>query len=159
MSGVSVYLLSIVGVTLLSVILDLVLPSGQVNKYIKGVMALVVVFVIVSPLPKLINGQIDIKSLWTNSQSTDYSDVINKQTIRTQEKSLENILKQNGFKDVDISIWGDVDSGKLKITYIFVDLSNVVLNEENQRINKYEAIKDLLVKQTGIKEEQVIFNG
>lgn len=160
MSGISVYILSIVGVIVLSVILDLILPAGQINKYVKGIMSFVLIFVIASPLPNLIKNGIDFKYFFTDVEiSEEYENTIKSQQVRTLENELEKLLKQKGIENVEIQVWGDLKDGVLQISYIFVEMSNVVLTGESQHINKYEAIRTLLTQQTGIQEGQVVFNG
>ena len=158
MSEVSAYLLSIVGVVLLSIVLDLVLSDGTTKKYIKSIMSLILIFVLVSPLPKIIKNGVNFSFIESSvSLDENYQNVIFEQQKNQLEKNLEKLLADEGFKNVKVSIWADNFNG-LNINTIFVDLSNLVLSENNQHINKYEAIKILLTKQTGIKEEQVIFN-
>ena len=45
--GISNWILSIAGIICLSVIVELIMPEGQLNRYIKGVFSFIVVFVIV----------------------------------------------------------------------------------------------------------------
>ena len=40
------YLLSILGIVILGVVIDVVMPSGSTSKYISGIFAIVVMFVI-----------------------------------------------------------------------------------------------------------------
>ena len=55
MNGISSWIMAIVGVSVLGVLVDLVMPNGQTKKYIKGIFAFIVVLVIISPLPNLLN--------------------------------------------------------------------------------------------------------
>lgn len=160
MSGLSVYLLSIVGVVIISVVLDLIIPSGQISKYIKGIMSLVIIFVIASPLPNLVKNGFNF-SMWNSNAELDegYLETVKNQYVRTLEEQLENQLKQEGITGAVINVWGDLENGKIKITYIFVEMKNVVLSDKKAHIDKYEAIKSVLINYTGIGEEQVVFDG
>ena len=158
MSEVSVYLLSIVGVVFLSVFIDIVLPNGNINKYIKSVMSLIVVFVLISPLPKLFKNGVDFSYENESDFNQGFSDTIKQQQIKFLETSLTKFLEEEGFCGVALNIWGEIESGALKITYIFVETNNLVLSTDNQHINKYKAITDLLTQKTGIRAEQVVFN-
>ena len=60
----SIWITSIVGVVTLGVLLDIIVPEGEINKYIKAVFALVTVLVIVAPLPRLIEADFDIGNLF-----------------------------------------------------------------------------------------------
>lgn len=159
MSELSVYLLSIVGVVLISVIIELILPTGQVTKYIKGIMSLVVIFVISSPLPNLISNGFYLSNITETSTNFDESllDTIKSQQISLLKSNLEKGLEEKGLGGVNIDIWGDMQNGELKIQTIFVDLKNLVISSDNPHINKYEAVEDFLLKQTGVTSNQVVF--
>jgi len=158
MSEISGYLLSIVGVVLFSIVLDLILSDGTTKKYIKSIMSLILIFVLVSPLPKIMKNELDFSFTKSFvSLNEEYQNVVFEQQKNQAEKDLEKLLGDEGFKNAKITIWADNLNG-FKINTIFVDLTSLVLAEKNQHINKYEAIKILLIKQTGIKEEQVIFD-
>ena len=58
------WIMSIVGITALGVLMDILLPEGETSKYIKGIFALFTVFVIIYPLPKIINGNFDYNFLF-----------------------------------------------------------------------------------------------
>ena len=58
------WIMSIVGITALGVLMDILLPEGETSKYIKGIFALFTVFVIIYPLPKIVNGNFDYNSLF-----------------------------------------------------------------------------------------------
>ena len=53
MSG---WLIGIVGVVSLGVLIEVLLPEGENSKYIRGIFSIIVIFVIISPLPKLAKG-------------------------------------------------------------------------------------------------------
>ena len=159
---ISTYLLSIVGVAILGVIVDLILPSGTVSKYIKGVFALILIFVIISPIPKLINQNWSFNDIFQTSSTEideDYLEDIKNQQIDKLNTDIKNLLVDNGFNNVDILVELDNSNFPLKIKYIFVDLTNLVLNQNMQHINYYTAITKLLCEQCNVKEEQIVFNG
>ena len=159
MSGISVYLLSIVGVSMLSVLLDLMLIDGKMAKYIKSIMGIVLIFVIVSPLPKLLKSDFNFSSFYDDfSLNQEYQEVFQNQQKSVIEQKFETMLSQKGFLGTEIQIWGEYEENKLQINYIFVDLKNLVLSKENEHINKYEAIKTLLIEQTGVDEGRVVFS-
>ena len=54
------WILSIAGIICLSVVLELILPEGQLNRYIRGVFSFIVVLVILLPIPKLLNKNFNI---------------------------------------------------------------------------------------------------
>lgn len=50
--NLSAWVLSIVGIVVLTLMVDIIIPEGKTGKYIKGVFAMLTVFVIAMPLPK-----------------------------------------------------------------------------------------------------------
>ena len=57
------WLAQVAAVALLTVLADVVLPSGQINKYVKGMMAVVLLIVLVSPLVALVRQDVDLFDL------------------------------------------------------------------------------------------------
>lgn len=109
------WLMSIVGVVAIGVLLDILLPSGEINKYIKGVFGIVVVFVIIIPLPKLVKG--DFLNFFDASQEIEidegyYSDAL-KRRNEEREKATFNYLKAvYPIRSVDID-FADNDYNKI----------------------------------------------
>ena len=52
MSG---YILSILGIVLAGVFIDIIVPAGAISKYIKGIYSIFVVAILVSPVVKFLN--------------------------------------------------------------------------------------------------------
>lgn len=48
---------------LMTVLADVILPSGQINKYVKGMMSIVLLIVLVSPLVALVRQDVDVFDL------------------------------------------------------------------------------------------------
>ena len=57
------WLAQVAAVALLTVLADVVLPSGQINKYVKGMMAILLLIVLVSPLVALLRQDVDLFDL------------------------------------------------------------------------------------------------
>ena len=69
LNELSTWIISIAGVICLSVIVELVLPEGQMNRYIKGTFSFVIILVIVMPIPKLLGTKLDFSNIF------DYGDI------------------------------------------------------------------------------------
>ena len=54
MSAVGAWILSILGIVVIGAVIDLVLPSGRMNKYVKSIFSAVTILVIILPLPNLV---------------------------------------------------------------------------------------------------------
>ena len=89
MSGVSSWLLSIAGVILLSVLAELILPEGQMNKYTKVIFSFVVLLVIILPLPKLFGKDFNLEKFFNygeNILQEDYLYQINLDKLKTYSR-------------------------------------------------------------------------
>ena len=49
------YILSILGIVVAGVFIDIIIPSGTINKYIKSIYAIFVLAVIITPIIKFFN--------------------------------------------------------------------------------------------------------
>ena len=163
MEFLSSYLLGIVGVVLLTVLIDLILPDGKINKYIKSVIAIVVVAVIISPVAKLVKSDFDFSNLFTSSgykvDEVLLSEITN-QNLQNYESELEKSLANLGYSNVHISIVSERRNGNQIIKYIYVDLCDLVINKNESHIDYYTKIKESVAKLvSNIKEEQIVVYG
>lgn len=118
------WLMGIVGVVALGVLLDILLPSGEINKYIKGIFGIVVVFVIVAPLPKLFDKNVEdylIPKDGIVEYDEDYVNKINEQ--RNEEREAKLLVSLNNICTVErVSItyskkdYYDISAVKLTIS-------------------------------------------
>lgn len=162
MSSLSVWVLTIVGVILIGVIVDIIMPEGSINKFIRGLIAIFTVFAIVSPLPYLSLDKINFGEFFNNNNiqvDDNFIEQVNKQKVEEYEFLIESALKQKGYHGVDIRIYADFVDNDMKISQIFVDLSNLVLNDENLNINKYDQIKVVIYGIVDVKEDNILFYG
>lgn len=79
MNGISAWLLSIAGVSVLSVVVDIVLPKGQTEKYIKSIFAFVMILIIIAPLPKLLKSEINFDEIFQREEIKIQEDFIYQQ--------------------------------------------------------------------------------
>ena len=98
------WIISVVCAIVLGVLIEIVLPNGKVAKYVKGTFALVVIFVIVAPLPKLLKGEwtFDFSSAWQNANAT-FEEEIKGEYMDERARELKDFLSVNGY-DVDVTI-------------------------------------------------------
>ncbi len=127
MEFLSGYILSIVGIVVIGVIVDLILVDGQVKKYVQSIYVLFVIFTIVAPLPTFINS---IKSgdysLETTSIIVDekYLEIIKNQKNTATSNAIETIFENNGFINVVVTIDSSIQNKTYTINKVRVDISN-----------------------------------
>lgn len=160
MSFVSSWILSIVGVVVVGVIIDLIMPDGQMSKYIKGIVAIVTVLVIVLPLPKLANQEISFDFNTNIAIDSELIYTINENKVEQLNDILEKKLDENGYGNIEVSINADLYSYDLKIEKVFVDLSQAVINEEITNIDKYTTdIKSIVKEVLKVEEDDILIDG
>lgn len=162
MSG---WILSVVSVVVLTVLLDLFMAEGQTKKYIKGIMSIIVIAVIIAPVPKLINKEINVEEVFNANeyQSIEedeayfYRLMIAKYSQK--EKSIELYLKDHGLKDCRVRINIYQYNGEIEIINVLVSLEKAVITSNDKNININEMIYEAVNKVTGVSKEFVIIYG
>lgn len=154
------WILSIAGVTILSVVVDLILPSGQTAKYIKNIFAFVMILVIISPLPALIKGNFNVNDIFESEEivlQEDYIYQVNRDKLTALEEEITSSLEEKGIKNVVITINADIFQIEMKILEVNVDLSDLVIDENSGHIDIEKAITEVVDRLVG-EEVIIIFN-
>ncbi len=154
------WILSIAGVTILSVVVDLILPSGQTAKYIKNIFAFVMILVIISPLPALIKGNFNVNDIFESEEivlQEDYIYQVNKDKLTALEEEITSSLEEKGIKNVVVTINADIFQIEMKILEVNVDLSDLVIDENSGHIDIEKAITEVVDRLVG-EEVIIIFN-
>ena len=155
MSG---YILSILGIILAGIFIDILVPTGSVSKYIKSIYSIFVVAVILSPVVKFLTKK-DVYTL----KYEDYQ--INEKLMnfiyngRADElkAKIEKRLDEEGFKNIDIKINYSSNNNEFQLNSIEVNLKNLVIQADKQHINKYEFISDVIKEFTNLTDEVILF--
>ena len=159
---ISQYLLSIVGISFLGVLVEIILPNGTMNKFVKGIFGLFVIFSVVVPLSNLPNISSKLDSLVKNSESVrideDFLQATSKQVIIQKQNILEAKLTDAGFLNVDVEISYNLYNYEISIKSVTLNLKKLVINNKIPHINKYTEMKKVVVDYLNVKEEIVIFN-
>ncbi len=160
--NVSAWVLSIAGVSVLSILIDLFLPNGETNSHIKTVFNYVIIFVIIAPLPSLIKSDFDTSSIFTESEivlQEDYIYQLNRDKLTMLETSMEKELDDRGLKYVDISISADIFTTVMKIETIYVDFSSLVIVGDEEHIDIENEAVDVITSFVNIEKENIVFSG
>lgn len=140
----SAWIISIVGIITLGILVDIVLPEGQTNKYIKGIFATITILTIIAPIPKFLNKEIDFKKLFSNgvSFSVDESfiDSVSETKKDYREESIEELLLQLGYTDCEAKIVKKANKAN-EIDYVNIYLNNVVFKSSKEHIDIVNNIK------------------
>lgn len=159
--SVSSWILSIAGIVIVSVLVELVMPEGQMNKYIKSVFSFIIVLVIILPLPKILNKEINLSSQIAYEEikiQDNYIYNVNLSKISTLTKDINNDLIKQGYNNINLSISANLNDEKMEYRAIYVNLRNLVISDENKHKNIIEIkeeIKEIIKKYLTLGE--VIF--
>ena len=158
---ISSWILSIGGVVILSVLFDLFLPDGKLNSFIKTMFNFVIILVVITPLPELLNKDFDTITMFDDNQivlQQDYIFQLNRDKLTMLETTIENSLEEKGYKNIDVSISADIFVAEMKIEKIFVDLGNLVIQQNNENINIKKEVVKCITSIINISKEDIVFN-
>lgn len=153
----SSWILSVLGIIIISLIVEIILPTGKTSKLIKSVLGLFSIFIIISPLKK-----IDIFNMnsviFTDSIKIDSTFIKNRQDeiLEEYKKEVINNLEENGYLQVKVNFECDYKDNTFKIKTIFVDIRDMVLKSESLNINKYTNIIAIIKNIIKIEEDKII---
>ena len=155
----SSWIISIAVAVLLGTLVEVVMPEGRLNKIIKSILGVLCMLIIISPLKSFDISKINFNSLFPQSQiDTKFVEDRQSEQISLLESNIESNLETNGYKNVKVKIDGKIETNNsLYIKNIFVDLENLVLNENLENINKYNNIVAIIQSSVEVQKEQVIF--
>ncbi len=158
------WVLSIAGMVILTVIVDIIIPEGQTYKVIKGVFAFVTVLVIAAPLPKLLNADFDF-SRFFNGESNyvgydqTLSDSIYEMRLEQTEERIQRALNNKGVQNAVISIESVNENSFAVIKKVEVNLSKAVINAVDGNIISVDEIDSIVAVTAGISCEVVFVYG
>ncbi len=133
----SEWLLSIAGIILLSVLCEFILPEGQINRYIRGIFAFITIFVIIAPLPKLFNKEMDFSNFLSSYDielQEDYLYEINLSKLNALQNDIISELENRGIENVKISYSANVEN--MDIFEITADLRDMSFSENSMNTQK-----------------------
>lgn len=165
LSELSNWILSIAGIICVSVIVELILPEGQMNRYIKGVFSFIIILVVIMPIPKLVNKDFDFSNIFDESGyeiDSDYIYQINLDKINGVKSEIEKQVENRGYLNVVISINCDIFDNSMQYKSIFVDLSDLVISgqAEHNNISKIKKdISSIIMAIVDINEEAILYDG
>ncbi len=141
----SEWIISIVGVIMLGVLLEIVLPDGKTAKYVRGAFSLLIVLAIAAPLPRLF--KTDFKSSADASVKTDgayVAEIYGKYAERLGV-ALEERLDEEGIDAVvSVRIYdGEIEHIKLLVAS---EQSSAAIEAVRKRLNIDASLIEVVFK-------------
>lgn len=157
-SFISTWLKDIVVLFILISIAELIMPKGNMKKYINMVIGLLIIFTIISPIAKLLKLNFNLdQTVFNYSKANIHEFKENNELYIQQEKQIEKIYKEKianevtrlieektDYRVVDISlgIIDKVDSyGEIEYLNIIVGEGTQVILENKIYVEKVEPVK------------------
>lgn len=155
MSG---YILTILGIVLAGILIDIIVPTGKINKYIKSIFAIFVVAVILMPVVKFIAKSDEITINYTDYEiEQNLMDYIFSSRVTAYENELIEVLENNGLSNIDIKINYSINSNELSLNSCEVNLKNMTSSNIEMHNNRYEFIAETIKEITNLTDEVIIF--
>lgn len=162
MEGITAYILSVVGIVFVGVLVDIIMPDGKMNNFVKGVFGLVVLLVIITPIQKVFNPNFSLENFFYDTAATtidtDFIEATNKQIKNELENTLVAKLEKAGFSNCLVTIDCNLSANEMKIEKVYIDISKMVINANMVHINKYNEIKEVVKNYLNVEESDVVIN-
>ena len=153
------WVLSIVGMAFLGVVIDTIIPNGKISGYVKGIFSLFLMYIIISPLPQLFNKNIDINLDYKYEESVGFLETFNSRKLENYKADICDKLKCQGINNLNIEFDADITKSDIIIEKVYVDIQNIVLNDNGEHININETIENVIMSVVGVKDSEVIIYG
>lgn len=164
-ASISDWLLSIAGIICLSVVVEIVLPSGQINKYIKGIISFIITLVIITPLPSLIKSKKDYSNIFDYETSIEvdenYLYQLNLDKLNSLKRDIEKDIFALGYRNVFVYISSNIFESNLTFVSVNVDISDLVIspNAEHKDITKIKKdITKIIQSKMDLGEEAIFYD-
>ena len=167
---------SIVAITLI----EMILPSNKIKKYVVFVSSIVLVIVVINPITSILNKNIDIESVLKDNETFILNSEYKNKMQYAKEKDIQDTynaflkddiisrMKENGYLVRNVSVKVDdktyeVTEMELEIEHDDGSIQNVVIDvsvSENGETENVEVskIKDLLCETYGVEKSNIIIN-
>ena len=156
----SSWILSIAGICLLSVVIDLILPDGSMNSHIKRVFSYIIVLAVLMPFANLIKGGFNLEDVFSEVEiniQDDFIYNINQAKLDSWLKEINEAINNKKIVGVTVSISANIFESDMIIDAVYVDLYNAVINTNDKNIDIMTEVKSVVIGILNIKEDKIIF--
>ena len=159
--SISNWILSISGVVVLSIMVDMFLPDGKLNSFIKTIFNFTIILVVITPLPNLFKKDYNLEDMFPSQNivlQEDYIYQLNYDKLMILEEQIEKSFNEKGLVGAKAYISADIFTLQMKIDKVFVDLSQMVIHENYENINIESEVVNCVKKYVDIKKENIIIS-
>ncbi len=157
MTAISSWVLSIAGIIILTVIVEIIMPDGNMNKFIKGFLVIFTIFVMVSPITNISFDDVFGGGDYELTLDNEFLEEVENDKLNEYCNIIIDKLSAEGYLNVSIEFQTRLEDGEVNINTIFVNLCDLVLKNNAENINKYNNIKQIIKSVVKVNEEDIIF--
>lgn len=150
------WVLSIVGVVFLGVLVEIVMPDGKINSFIKHLFGVFILYVLFEPITGIVQ-KINFTNNVDNVVDLNYVSSANSNKLDEIENMIIVEMEQQGVLGVGVVANGNIFSEEFKVDIIYVDLTNATFNIDSSQIANL--ICEVVFKITGLKKENIVIYG
>ena len=143
------WLLGIVGTVTIGVLVELLLTDSALSKFIRGIYAFFILFVIVQPLPGLIKSASENVS-GTITYDTQLLATINERSASAAKQALEKTLAAAGYESVLVIIEHDPTAPAFTVARVYLNAIAPVTSPDRAKTKK--ELTELTAVTLGISE-------
>lgn len=152
------YLISVAATCLLLVLLETMLSEGKTKKYVQGILRLVIVIVILSPIVGIVNKDFNFEKFFTENgakiENTNQN-IMDDYIVEKTEKAIEN--KLNGRESTVCTVKINEKNGVISSVVVTIKENGINTTDENIFTNEkiIEAVTDVI----DIDKDRIIVYG
>jgi len=157
MTAIGSWLLSIIGIVIIGSLIEIILPEGNVTKYVRTIYSLIVVFVIINPIINSSTFDFDLNMQLDELVDENFIAEVNDDRISYLEQSISSLMEMKGLKNIEVQIIANFNENQNKIEYVNVFFNNLVIEEKDKHIDKYQVAEEVILANLNIDKEKIIF--
>ena len=154
------WIISLGCIIIISALITMLLPEGKLGKFIKYYFSLIIMIVIIQPISKINNYNLNYDSIFNEKQiniQLDYLEYVTEKRINNHILDCKKIAENLGIRDVLIDINYNIDEkGEIILNKVYINLKNSVIISDKAHINIIVELKDSICDYLAIEEEQVV---
>lgn len=153
----SAWILSIVGIILVTTLVSIVLPEGKLARYVKSILAFATILVVIAPLKEIGGKELDFSGIITSSESgyqESFLYYINEKKAAALEQGCLANLEEAGMTGAKVTVLF-VDDVTFSIEKVQVNVKNLVCQEDKPHNDRNVEIRRRLAEYLKIEVGQV----
>ncbi len=150
---ISAWLKDIVVIFIIIFIAELIMPKGNMKRYIDLIIGLLIIIVIISPFARLINYDFNINNMVDNyTKAENLEDNLENDYSMDQDEQIEKLFKEKLKNQI---IYLIEESWEYKVADVYIELEKTKMDYEDIKSIKISLYKEKEEKQKNNNEEIV----